>query len=65
VAALVLDGLRVAQGRTELIAADFRVAFLVIGLLAALSTAMFLALRPEAGAEVSGHRPRQRPRGET
>ncbi len=57
VAALVLDGLRVAQGRTELIAEDFRVAFLVIGLLAALSTAMFLALRPDAGAEVSGHRP--------
>lgn len=57
VAALVLDGLRVAQGRTELIAEDFRVAFLVIGLLAALSTAMFLALRPDTGAEVSGHRP--------
>jgi EmrB/QacA subfamily drug resistance transporter len=61
VAALVLDALRVAEGRTELIARDFSTAFLVIGLIAAVSTAMFLALRPDAGAELSGHRSRPPP----
>jgi EmrB/QacA subfamily drug resistance transporter len=61
VAALVLDGLRVAEGRAELLARDFSIAFLVISLIAALSTAMCFRLRPDAGAEVSGHRPHRRP----
>ena len=56
VAALVLDGLRIAEGRTELVARDFQVAFVVIAVIAGISAVMFLRLRPDAGADVSGHR---------
>jgi hypothetical protein len=56
VAAMVLDGLRMAEGRTELIARDFSVAFVVIAVIAGISAVMFLRLRPDAGADVSGHR---------
>lgn len=59
IAALVLDGLRNAAGRAELIASDFSVAFMVIGVIAVLSTAMFFLLEADAGAEVSGHRVRR------
>jgi len=56
VAAMVLDGLRMAEGRTELIARDFSVAFVVIAVIAGISAVMFLRLRADAGADVSGHR---------
>lgn len=55
-AAGVLDALRVADGRTELVARDFSISFVLISLIAAASTAMCLALRPDAGSDVSGHR---------
>jgi EmrB/QacA subfamily drug resistance transporter len=55
-AAILLDTFRSAAGRTELIATDFSGAFLVIGLIAILSTALFFRLEADAGAEVSGHR---------
>lgn len=56
VAAILLDAFRAAEGRSELIAADFSGAFWVIGLIAIASTGMFFNLNPDAGAEVSGHR---------
>lgn len=58
VAAILLDAFRSAQGRADLIATDFSGAFLVIGLIAILSTLMFFNLKPDAGAEVSGHKAR-------
>lgn len=41
---------------TELALADFHTAFLVVGAVSALATAVFLALPRDAGAAVSGHR---------
>jgi MFS family permease len=35
---------------------DFRLAFTVVGLTALAASALFLRLKPDAGAEVSGHR---------
>lgn len=55
-AALLLDGLRTAAGRSDLAADDFRVAFVVVGVLSLLSAPVFSRLAPDAGAEVSGHR---------
>jgi hypothetical protein len=57
VAALVLDLLRAADGRTTLLASDFAVAFVVVGVIAVASVVTFFRLAPDAGAEVSGHRP--------
>jgi hypothetical protein len=37
---------------------DFAPAFFALGLLAALSALVHVRLRPDAGAEVSGHMPR-------
>jgi EmrB/QacA subfamily drug resistance transporter len=56
VAASLLDTSRAAAGRSELVTADFSRAFLVIGVVAIISTAMFFRLKADAGAEVSGHR---------
>ena len=56
VAALLLESARSANHRTALLAADFQWAFLVIGVLAALSFFFYLRLAPDAGAEVSRHR---------
>lgn len=60
VAALLLDTSRAAEGRSELVTADFSRAFVVIGVIAVISTAMFFRLAADAGAEVSGHRQRLR-----
>jgi len=57
VAALVLDLLRAADGRTALLPSDFSVAFVVIGAIAVASMVSFFRLAPDAGSEVSGHRP--------
>ena len=56
VAALLLESARSAGQRTDLVAADFQMAFVAIGALAALSFFFYLRLAPDAGAEVSGHR---------
>ena len=42
--------------------ADFRTAFVVVGLFAALGVVDCLTIAPDAGAEVSGHRPPREPR---
>ena len=39
--------------------ADFHIAFVVVSLASGLSTLLFFRLSPDAGATVSGHRPRQ------
>jgi hypothetical protein len=55
VAALLLGASRAAEGRTELVAADFAHGFVGIALLSLSAVALFWRLSPEAGAEVSGH----------
>ncbi|MHB8528371.1 MAG: MFS transporter [Caulobacteraceae bacterium] len=45
------------RGADRLALADFRLAFLVVGMIALAASALFLRLAPDAGAEVSGHRP--------
>lgn len=58
-AAMLLDVSRGAEGRTALLTIDFSRAFVVVSVIALLSTAIFYRLAPDAGAEVSGHkRPR-------
>ena len=56
VAALLLESARHAGSRSDLVAADFQLAFVAVGALAALSLGFYLRLAPDAGAEVSGHR---------
>ena len=57
IAAMLLEAFRAADGRTTLLAGDFSHAFMVIGVIAVLSGLVFYRLAPDAGAEVSGHRP--------
>jgi EmrB/QacA subfamily drug resistance transporter len=61
--ALILHLTVAARGDTHLTAGDFAPAFFALGLLAALSCLVHARLRPDAGAEVSGHRPRPRVSG--
>ena len=56
VGTLLLALSQIAHGRDALGAADFRVAFVCIGLIALASLGGFARLRPGDGAEVSGHR---------
>jgi MFS family permease len=56
--ALLLHLTVTARGDTQLAAGDFAPAFFALGLLSALSCLVHLRLRPDAGAEVSGHRAR-------
>ena len=56
IGALTLEAAMRARGGTELLATDFRWAFAAVGAVSALSFVSFLRLRPDAGAEVSGHR---------
>ncbi len=57
VAALVLHVSLAMRASTTLNANDFAAAFVVIGLLALVSTLFFVPLEHHAGAEVSGHQP--------
>ena len=57
VAAMLLDGSRLASGRSDLQAVDFTRAFAAIGLLSLASIWWYRRLAPDAGAEMSGHRP--------
>jgi hypothetical protein len=57
VAAAVLNISQLLHGTPTLLLDDFRAAFIVIGLIALLSSFSFLKLDAHAGAEVSGHRP--------
>jgi EmrB/QacA subfamily drug resistance transporter len=54
--ALLLALSQMAQGRSALTAMDFRVAFIVMAMLALCAVALFRRLEPDDGAEVSGHR---------
>ncbi|GLK79075.1 DHA2 family efflux MFS transporter permease subunit [Methylopila turkensis] len=57
VAATILETVLALRGGTELAAADFPPAFIAIGLISATAVLVFARLTPEAGDEVSGHRP--------
>ncbi|MES2714836.1 MAG: MDR family MFS transporter [Pseudomonadota bacterium] len=56
VAAMLLDGSRLADGRSMLLAVDFSRAFAAIGLVSLASIWWYRRLAPDAGAEMSGHR---------
>ena len=51
-------GRTLLRGADRLALADFRLAFFVVGLIAIAASALFLRLDADAGAEVSGHRPK-------
>ena len=55
IAALGLESILAARGGTELQAADFPIAFLIVGLISASSVFVFMRLAPDAGEQVSGH----------
>jgi EmrB/QacA subfamily drug resistance transporter len=57
-AALSLESARNLRGETMLVPADFTIAFVVSGLVCCLAVLIALGLRPDAGAEISGHRPK-------
>jgi EmrB/QacA subfamily drug resistance transporter len=52
----ILESAMRASGRTEVAAQDFAPAFLIVAAVSALSGLFFLRLKPDAGAEMSGHR---------
>ncbi|GLS40974.1 MFS transporter [Mesorhizobium tianshanense] len=58
VAAALLNLSQIARGVPALDLVDFRIAFLAIGVIGLAASFRFLALPPAAGAEVSGHLPR-------
>lgn len=55
VAAMLLDGSRSVEGRTDLLAVDFSRAFLAVGVISLASLIWYRRLAPDAGAEMSGH----------
>jgi len=59
--AVVLHLTRLGRDGTGLVVDDFDPAFLAIGALSFLAALFFVPLAPNAGAEVSGHRPRGGP----
>lgn len=59
-AAFILNASQMIQGTKTMGMADFRAAFVAVGILSLLSTWMYLRLSPDAGSEVSGHRPTRR-----
>jgi EmrB/QacA subfamily drug resistance transporter len=59
VGAILINVSQSLRGADRLALADFRLAFVVIGLIAVAASALFLRLDADAGAEVSGHRPRR------
>jgi EmrB/QacA subfamily drug resistance transporter len=54
--AFALETSAIVRGGSGLAAADFAPAFLIVAAIAAVSSFIFARLRPEAGAEMSGHR---------
>jgi EmrB/QacA subfamily drug resistance transporter len=53
--ALVLQKSAAFRAATSLALIDFRIAFVFVGVVGMVSALMFMRLRPDAGAEVSGH----------
>jgi MFS family permease len=60
-ATATLELSRLAAGRAELGLADFSTGFLVAAAVTLMSTPLLAALARDAGAEVSGHTPKQKP----
>jgi MFS family permease len=60
VAAAVLNLSAALRGADNPVLADFRWAFVTVGLIGVLAALRFLQLPPEAGADVSGHTRRQK-----
>lgn len=58
-AALLLGLSRAADGRSELVTADYAHGFVGVGLLAMATLWLCRQLPPDAGAEVSGHQDQQ------
>jgi hypothetical protein len=56
VGAILINVSQSLRGADRLALADFRLAFVVIGLIAVAASVLFLRLDADAGAEVSGHR---------
>jgi EmrB/QacA subfamily drug resistance transporter len=54
--ALTLESAMKARGGAQLVASDFSWAFVVVGAISMASFFFFMRLKPDAGAEVSGHR---------
>jgi MFS family permease len=59
VGAVLINVSQSLRGADGLALADFRLAFFVVGLIAVAASALFLRLDADAGAEVSGHRPKR------
>ena len=55
-AAFILNASQMIHGTPTMTMSDFRAAFAVVGLLSLFSSGLYLKLRPDAGAEVSGRR---------
>jgi hypothetical protein len=55
VGAILINLSQSLRGAHHLALADFRLAFVVVGLVAVAASGLFLRLAPNAGAEVSGH----------
>ena len=58
VGALMLNVSRMLRGAPDLSAQDFRVALVLVGLLGAVALFSYASLPADAGAEISGHRPK-------
>ena len=56
IAALMLHVTLVMRGEHALTAGDFPLTFIAVGIMSLGSVLFFIPLRPEAGAEISGHR---------
>lgn len=52
------------QGHAEIVSADFWPAFIATALISLSSFGFYVKLSPDAGAELSGHRPKERAPGE-
>ena len=55
---LILQLTMTLRGATDLATVDFQIVFMTTGLISLSSIALFWGLAPDAGREVSGHRPR-------
>jgi MFS family permease len=58
VGALMLNCSRMVRGAPDLGPVDFHVALVLAGLLSALALLSYATLAPDAGAEISGHKPK-------
>jgi EmrB/QacA subfamily drug resistance transporter len=61
VGALLLTASQRLRGSSSLTAADFHAALVLAGLLSALAVISYMSLAPDAGDEISGHKPRRKP----